>query len=173
MKCTYTMAMYFTKLWLFFRRLLHYQHTFPPLRETLCAGGVVLFAEASELFTLSARRRQQFGVLVCISCDYIPIRPGIGGVSPYVNLQTNWRFVFAVDSLGLRHQRPEDGMFRDWDLRMGCSGTEIWGWDVQGLRSEDGMFRDWDLRMVCSGTEIWGWDVQGLRSEMGCSGTEI
>ena len=83
------------------------------MRETLCAGGVELFAEASELFMLSARRRPQFGVLVCISCDCIPIIPGIGGVSPYVNLQTNWRFVFAVDSRGLRHVRSEDGMFRD------------------------------------------------------------
>ena len=41
----------FTKLTLFFRRLLHYRRTFQPLRETLCAGGLELFGEASELFT--------------------------------------------------------------------------------------------------------------------------
>jgi hypothetical protein len=41
----------FTKLRLFFHRLLHYQHSFPPLLETLCAGSIELFAEASELFT--------------------------------------------------------------------------------------------------------------------------
>jgi hypothetical protein len=46
----------------------HYRHTFSPLRETLYAGIVKVFAEASELFTygLSAGRRRlrpQSGVL--------------------------------------------------------------------------------------------------------------
>ena len=55
------------KVDIIFHSLLHYHHTFSPLRETLYAGIVKVFAEASELFTygLSAgrRRRPQSGVL--------------------------------------------------------------------------------------------------------------
>jgi hypothetical protein len=36
---------------IFLQILLHYQHTFPPLRETLHAGHVKIFAEASQTFT--------------------------------------------------------------------------------------------------------------------------
>jgi hypothetical protein len=35
----------------FLRILLHYQHTFPLLRQMLYVGHLKLFAEASELFT--------------------------------------------------------------------------------------------------------------------------
>jgi hypothetical protein len=112
------MATSFTKLRLLFRRFLHYPTHFSTFacnavcrwRRTLCRSVGALHARC-----VSARRRSQFGVLVCISCDYLPISPGIGGVSPYVNLQTNWKFVLAVESRGLRRQRSEDGLFTDWD----------------------------------------------------------
>jgi len=49
MKFTYIMGISFTKLRLCFHSLLHYQQTFSPLRETLYAGCIKLFAETPEL----------------------------------------------------------------------------------------------------------------------------
>jgi len=66
MKLTYIMGAFFTKLRLFFHKVSFIINTlFPPLRQTLYAGRVKLFAEASELVThaVSVRRRPQYGVL--------------------------------------------------------------------------------------------------------------
>jgi hypothetical protein len=51
MKFTHIMGTSLIKMRLLFTRPLHYQNSFPPLRETLCADRVELFAEESELFT--------------------------------------------------------------------------------------------------------------------------
>jgi hypothetical protein len=50
MKLTYIVGTFFTKLRLFFHKVSITNTLFPPLRQTLYAGRVKLFAEASELF---------------------------------------------------------------------------------------------------------------------------
>ena len=52
MKCTYTTSTSFTELILFFHKVSFVINTlFPLVRETLYAGRVKLYAEASELLT--------------------------------------------------------------------------------------------------------------------------
>jgi hypothetical protein len=52
MKLTYNIGTSFTKLRLFFHKVYFFINTiFPPLSQTLYAGRVKLFAEASELVT--------------------------------------------------------------------------------------------------------------------------
>ena len=65
MKCTNITSRSFTKLTLFFHEVsFAIDILFRLLRETLHAGRVKLYAEASELFThaVSARRRPKNGV---------------------------------------------------------------------------------------------------------------
>ena len=65
MKFTYILGTYFINSRIFVHSLLHYQHTLPPLYQTLYTRRVKLFAEASKLcmHAVSARRQPRNGVL--------------------------------------------------------------------------------------------------------------